>query len=221
MRRLTGNRTWSLSRDNGRTMRINRNTTARRTRWDFRSAAILFVTAVFFACAPAPQAPPESPYAEIETIFEQARKDFHSPGLSAAIAVGDKLVWSGGIGLADVENDVPASAESVYRIGSVSKPISAVAVMQLVEQGAVSLDEPIQKYVPDFPEKRPHKITLRHILTHTSGIRHYAEGEFDNPVHYASVGEALKIFKDDPLEFAPGEKYQYSSYAFNLLAAVV
>lgn len=202
-------------------MRIIRSTTARRIRWDIPSATVLFVTALFVACAPAPQAPPESPYARVETILEQARKDFQSPGLSAAVAVDDKLVWSRGFGLADIENDVPASAESVYRIGSVSKPISAVAVMQFIEQGAVSLDEPIQKYVPDFPEKRPHEITLRHLLTHTSGIRHYADGEFDNPVHYASVADALKIFRDDPLEFPPGEKYQYSSYAYNLLAAVV
>jgi CubicO group peptidase (beta-lactamase class C family) len=74
--------------------------------------------------------------------------------------------------------------------------------------------------VPSFPD-RGLGITLRHLLTHTSGIRHYKEGEMDLKDHFDSVEEALEIFKNDPLLFSPGTKYSYSSYAYNLLGAVV
>jgi CubicO group peptidase (beta-lactamase class C family) len=98
--------------------------------------------------------------------------------------------------------------------------------MQLVEQEKVRLEDPIQKYVPSFPEKGA-PITLKHLMTHTSGIRHYRPTDFpgtednENMKPYKSIEEAITIFKDDPLLFAPGRYYSYSSYAVNLLQGVV
>jgi serine beta-lactamase-like protein LACTB len=160
-------------------------------------------------------------YSAAARLVEQARPKLGAPGVSVAIADEDRLVFAAGYGLADVENQVPATAKTVYRIASISKPMAATAVMQLVEQGRVALDDPIRKYVPEFPDKGGLTITLRHILTHTSGIRHYRPGEMANPTHYASLAEAIAIFKDDPLLFTPGTKYGYSTYAYNLLAGVV
>jgi serine beta-lactamase-like protein LACTB len=160
-------------------------------------------------------------FAPAARLVEQARPGLGAPGISVAVALDDRLVWSTGFGLADVENGVTANGETVYRIASISKTMAATAVMQLVEQGRVNLEDPIQKYVPSFPDKGGLTITLRHILTHTSGIRHYKAGEMENLTTFDSIADAIRIFKDDPLLFTPGTKYSYSTYAFNLLAGVV
>lgn len=143
-----------------------------------------------------------------------------APGMSVAVTSAG-AGWGVGVGLADLEHDIPVTADTVFRIASITKPITATAVMQLVERGLVSLDDPIQKYVPAFPPKGEHLISVRHLLTHTSGIRHYKPGEFNHKEAYDSVDAALGIFKDDPLLFAPGTKYSYSTYGYNLLAGVV
>lgn len=157
----------------------------------------------------------------LDEFLAASRETIGTPGLSAAVVLDGQIVYSGGAGLADLEQDVPATADTVYRIGSISKPIAATAVMQLVEQGRVKLDEPIQRYVPHFPEKPAGTILVRHILTHTSGIRHYRDGEMLHAQRHDSLESAIGIFRDDPLEFSPGDRFQYSSYAFNLLQGVV
>jgi len=142
------------------------------------------------------------------------------PGLALAVAVDGKLVYSEGFGYADLEERVPAWPTTKFRIGSISKPLTAVALMELVEAGKVDLDAPVQKYVPSFPDKGA-LITVRMVAGHLGGIRHYKEGEFTMQKHYASVMEGLKIFEDDPLVSPPGTKFNYSSYGYNLLSAVV
>lgn len=142
------------------------------------------------------------------------------PGLSAAIVTERQLRWSSAFGSADLENFVPAKTVTVYRLASVTKPITATAVLQLVEAGKVDLDAPIQRYVPAFPEKQ-WPVTVRHLLSHQSGIRNWTDEEFLNTRHFASIAESLAVFKDDPLLFEPGTRTQYTSLGFNLLAAVV
>ena len=180
-------------------------------------SALLFIAALV-----ATPAFPEAPdtYAEVADLVEAAREEWRAPGMSVAVVDDGRIAWAQGFGLADVENEVEALPGTVYRIASISKPISATAILQLVEKGKLSLDDPVTKHVPSFPD-RGLGITLRHLLTHTSGIRHYKEGEMNLKDHFDSVEAALEIFKDDPLLFAPGTKYSYSSYAYNLLAAVV
>lgn len=148
-----------------------------------------------------------------------------SPGASAAVAVNGKIVFSGGVGLADVENAVPQNARSVHNIGSVSKTQSVVALLQLVEQGKVRLDAQVQTYVPWFPEKG-HPVTVRQILTHTSGIRHYKRDEFAGDAtqffrHYKRFEESTHFWRDDPLVFEPGTRWMYSSFATNLIQGIV
>jgi CubicO group peptidase (beta-lactamase class C family) len=149
-----------------------------------------------------------------------------TPAVSGAVASGGKLVFSGGAGLIDLENQVPAAGDSVYNIGSLSKAITAIAVMQLVERGRVSLDDDIRVYVPEFPEKDA-KVTIWNLLTHTSGIRHYRRSDFpgtpDNENIQPGFGwhEGLRLFAEEPLLFKPGAFYFYSSYGVNLLQGVV
>ena len=142
------------------------------------------------------------------------------PGLSVAVVTDHQLRWSNGYGMADLENFVPAKSMTVYRLGSISKPITATAVMQLVERGKLDLGAPIQTYCPAFPKKQ-WPITTRLLLGHLSGIRHYKDREIESTRHYTSMVESLEIFKDDPLLFEPGTKFSYTTYGYTVLGCVV
>ncbi|HWM92738.1 MAG TPA: serine hydrolase domain-containing protein [Thermoanaerobaculia bacterium] len=164
------------------------------------------------------QTPPAAQRAR--TMMEELRSQTGSPGLSAAVAVGGKVVWAEGFGLADLENQVPVSPESRFRLGSISKLITVAAVARLAETGKLDLDAPVQRYVPSFPEKG-HPVTPRQLAGHLAGIRHYAPQDFQLPVRrYERLAEGLAIFQNDPLIHPPGT-YLYSSYGYNLLGVVV
>jgi serine beta-lactamase-like protein LACTB, mitochondrial len=173
--------------------------------------------------APAQRAPALTPAqsAAIEREIRAAMTSTKAPAVSIAITRDTSIVLQHTFGTADLENNVPATDQSVYRIASVSKPITAVAVMQLVEQGKLDLDAEIQKYVPEYPEQvKP--ITLRQLLLHTSGIRHYkSEREFSTILNCDSLAEAIPIFGDSPLEHPPGDKITYSTWGFVLLGVAV
>jgi serine beta-lactamase-like protein LACTB, mitochondrial len=142
------------------------------------------------------------------------------PGLAVAVGRDGKIIWSEGFGFADLEAKKPVTTRTLFRIGSVSKPLTAAGLMLLVEKGKVDLDADILRYVPDFPDKG-HSITTRQLAGHLAGIRHYRGNEVYLNRHYASVRESLRIFENDPLLSVPGEKYAYSSYGFNLISAVM
>ena len=137
-----------------------------------------------------------------------------------AVVAHGHLVWSEGFGFADLESGMRATGSTIYRIGSVSKPVVGTALMQLVEQGKMDLDAELQTYVPEFPRKR-WPLTIRHLVTHTSGIRHYAGDEFASMKRYNDLLSPIEIFAADPLLFEPGTRYSYSTYGFNLVANVV
>ncbi|HEY6060215.1 MAG TPA: serine hydrolase domain-containing protein [Gemmatimonadales bacterium] len=142
------------------------------------------------------------------------------PGFAFAVAVDGKIVWSEAFGYADVEARRPATPATQFRIGSVSKPLTADAVAQLYEAGKLDLDAPIQRYVPTFPEKGA-PITTRLLGGHLAGIRHYQGSEFTLNQRFPTVTAGLAIFKDDSLVAPPGTRFSYSSYGFNLISAVV
>src|SRR5881409_3450548 len=141
-------------------------------------------------------------------------------GLQVAVGVDGKLVWSEGFGYADVARKIPVTAETQFRIGSVSKPMTAAAVALLYEQGKLDLDAPVQRYVPSFPDKG-YPITTRQLAGHLAGIRHYRGDEFLLNRHFDTVLEGLAVFQGDSLLFPPGTKFSYSSYGWNLISAVV
>ena len=142
------------------------------------------------------------------------------PGLSAAIVTDRRLRFSAAFGMADLENLVPAKTATVYRLASITKPITATAVLQLVEAGKVDLDAPVQRYVPAFPAK-PWPVTARHLLAHQSGIRNWSQEEFHGMRRFPTVTDALALFKDDPLLFEPGTSTHYTSLGYNLLGAII
>jgi len=142
------------------------------------------------------------------------------PGMSVAIVTDMQLQWAKGYGMADLENSVPATADTSYRLASISKTIIAAAVMQLVEEGKFDLDAPIQRYVPKFPKKK-WPVTARQLLGHTGGIRTYKRGEKDSTQFYPTLTEALTLFQNDPLEYQPGTSYLYSTEGYVVLAVAV
>src|SRR5881398_2824331 len=141
-------------------------------------------------------------------------------GLQVAVGVDGKLVWSEGFGYADVARKIPVTAETQFRIGSVSKPLTATAVALLYEQGKLDLDTPVQRYVPSFPDKG-YPITTRQLAGHLAGIQHYRDDEFLLNRHFNTVLDGLTIFQGDSLLFPPGTKFFYSTYGWNLISAVV
>ena len=143
------------------------------------------------------------------------------PGLSVAVSIDGQVIWSEGFGYANIETGTPVTPSTKFRIGSVSKPLSAVAMGILMDQGKLDLDAPVQQYVPSFPVKDKGTVTSRLAGGHIAGVRHYRGAEMLSSKKYETVTEALDIFKDDTLLFVPGTDYSYSSYGWNLLSAVV
>src|SRR5580692_3079967 len=147
------------------------------------------------------------------------------PGISVAVEQDGELLWSAGFGMADLENFVPATSSTLFRLGSISKPITATAILQLSERGKLDLDAEVQNYCPAFPKKE-WSITTRQLLGHLGGIRHYnpdGKGDIpdDNAKHFASMEESLQIFANDALVAKPGTKFHYSTYGYTLLGCVL
>ncbi len=158
---------------------------------------------------------------KIDALIESEKAKLGIPGLSVAIALDNKIQYAKGFGLADVENGVPVKTSTAFRTASIAKTMTATAVMQLVEQGKIELDAPIQKYCAAFPEKSL-PVTARLLLSHQSGIRHYKNRmEAASPEHYGSITEGLKIFKDEALLFEPGAKFSYTTYGYSVLGCVI
>src|ERR1044072_756497 len=189
-----------------------------------RAAFVLCLLLLFPALrAQAQQAPalPAEKVKQIEALVAAEMAKQKIPGLTVAVASDRQVRWSAGFGMQDLENKVAARPVTVYRLGSISKPITAVAVMQLFERGRLDLDAPVQKYCPAFPEKT-WPVTIRQVLGHLSGIRHYkSDEEFNSTRFYASVTEGLNMFKDDPLLSEPGTKYNYTTHGYSVLGCVV
>jgi serine beta-lactamase-like protein LACTB len=148
-----------------------------------------------------------------------------TPGVSVAVVENGAEEWSAGFGSADLESAVPATAHTLYRLGSISKSITATAALLLWQQGKLDLDAPLQKYCPSFPAKDT-PISTRELLGHIAGIRHYKDGPDDletgNTKHFLNPIQAgIDFFKNDPLVAKPGTEYHYSTQGFTLVGCAI
>ena len=179
---------------------------------------LLLVTALAVGAQQSPLDP--AAIRSFETFVEREMKRDRMTGLSVAVLEGDAL-WARGFGLADVENAVPATEKSSYRMASVTKPMTAVAALRLAELGRLDLDADVRRYVPYFPDKGK-TITTRQLLAHLGGISHYrnyrVEGNIRDP---KTTRESIAIFQDFDLVSDPGTKYTYSTYGYNLAGAAI
>ena len=185
------------------------------------SAGCLIPALVFPAIA---HAVPDGPSSTAVDEFVNAElRTQHIPGVALAVVRDGKIVKAAGYGLANVELNVPTKPESIFQTGSVGKQFAATAVMMLVEEGKVGLEDRISKYFPDSPPTWK-DITVRHLLTHTFGIPDYntekSGGSFNMRVDY-SEDEMVEKLAGLPLDFPPGEKWSYSNSGYVLLGVVI
>ncbi|KRA82748.1 hypothetical protein ASD76_01260 [Altererythrobacter sp. Root672] len=151
-----------------------------------------------------------------------------APALSLAVARSDGVVWAEAYGKSNLEFDVPATTDHLFRLGSVSKPVTTVAAAKLVTSGLLDLEAPISTWLPELPDH--HKTTtMKQLLTHQSGVRHYLAKDFDITApggaiysrSYATNEEVMALFIEDPLVAPPGTSVSYSSYGYTLASIVM
>ena len=154
-----------------------------------------------------------------DELIQDHRNKFRIPGISVAIAQRGKLVYSQGFGYRDQERQLAATPETRYRLASISKSVTSVVAMMLVERGDLNLDQKLHHYLPKYP-RAGNEIKLTHLLSHQSGIRHYKPGDPDSR-KYVFCRDAMGFFKDDPLKFQPGKQFLYSTHAYTVLGAAL
>jgi CubicO group peptidase (beta-lactamase class C family) len=144
------------------------------------------------------------------------------PGAAALVARNGEVVLRKGYGMANLELGVPMAPDMVFEVGSVTKQFTAAAILMLQEQGKLRVEDEITRYLPDYPT-HGEKITIEHLLTHTSGIPSYTNLPEWRPRwrEDMKVEEVIALFKDKPLEFKPGERWEYSNSAYILLGAII
>jgi CubicO group peptidase (beta-lactamase class C family) len=143
-------------------------------------------------------------------------------GVSAGILKNNEVAWLGAAGYLNREDTIVANPNMLNRTASIAKPMTAVAIMQLYEKGKIKLNDSIGKYLSYFSNEKGSKITIEHLLTHTSGIGAYqSETEAFPKTNYPSFQDAIKTFKDRPLEFKPGSAYRYTTYGYVILGAII
>lgn len=133
------------------------------------------------------------------------------------------MLYKRGFGIADLELNVANNPATVYRLGSITKQFTAIAILQLVEKGQLSLQDSIQKFIIDFPAKG-HPITVEHLLTHTSGIKEFLTMDHSDPFvlrREFSPKEIIDFFMNEPLEFTPGTQYSYSNSGYIILGYII
>ena len=186
--------------------------------------ALLFTSA---ALATAAYSAPKKQLDSARAIVRELMTANPIPALSIAVTRGNELLWAEAFGKADLELDVVATPAHRFRLGSVSKIFAATLAADLASRAVVDLDAPITRYMPDLPEQH-RATTLRQLLTHRGGIRHYAEKdgspEAPGPIDrrlYLNNADILAVFINDPLVAKPGERVSYSTFGYTLASIVL
>jgi CubicO group peptidase (beta-lactamase class C family) len=161
---------------------------------------------------------------QIDSVVQAEMASSKTPAMSVAVSRKGEVILAKGYGLANVELSVPATANTVYRTGSITKQFTAALIMQLVEAGKIGLDDPITKFLPDYPTQG-HTVTIHHLLTHLSGIKSYTSlgPKFWTEASRLDLSDSAMMasFKNLPFDFAPGAKYQYNNSAYYLLGVII
>src|SRR5436190_23132885 len=189
---------------------------------------IAIVTVIACACALTGHAvfaaPPTDTeiVSKVDAIVAEALQKPGAVGVSVGVARKGQVIVAKGYGLADVELEVPANKDTMFRIGSVTKQFTAAAIMRFVEQGRLSLDDDLSKYLPDFP-MQGNTVTIRQLLTHTSGIPSYTEQDewYKLIPQELANDELLAMVKGKPFDFKPGEQHKYNNTAYYMLGMII
>lgn len=164
---------------------------------------------------------------DVQTLTSQTDALFadsvrsNTPGAAVLISRDGRKILEKGYGLAQIETSVPITCDTRFRIGSITKQFTAAAILKLAEQGKLSVNDPLSKYIPDWP--RGQEVTLRHLLNHSSGIHNFtAKPGFPVNVTNAIPLDALiASFKQEPYDFTPGDKFSYCNSGYVLLGFII
>ncbi len=173
------------------------------------------------ATAQSSNTPDKALAAAIDEVLKETFKP-DEPGAAVIVVKDGKVIFRQGYGMANMELGVPMAPDMLFRLGSITKQFTAVAILMLAEQGKLAISDEVTKYLPDYPTQG-HKITIEHLLTHTSGIKNYTalpewRSQWRKDV---TLKELIDLFKDKPMEFAPGERWNYSNSGYVLLGAII
>lgn len=158
--------------------------------------------------------------AELRAACSAFREDQGAVGMSVAVLQRGRLVFAEAFGHADRERGELATPGTLFRLGSISKPVAATLAMQLVEEGKLDLDADLRASAPHLEARLP-RMSLAQVLSHTAGVRHYLPGRVDNSTEHRTTQEALELFLGDPLLSVPGTKYSYSTHAYTIAVDVM
>jgi CubicO group peptidase (beta-lactamase class C family) len=180
-------------------------------------ASTLVLHASVLAAAEAPQSLAERIDAAIASEY---RSD--GPGATIIVVKDGKTVFRKAYGMADIANKRPLSPDMALRIGSITKQFTATAILMLADEGKLSVDDDITRFLPDYPT-HGRRITIEHLLTHTSGIQSYTDKPEYEPdmARDMTVSQLIDTFKNDPLEFEPGARWHYDNSGYALLGAII
>ncbi len=159
---------------------------------------------------------------QIDAIIEKAINETQLVGASVGVMRHNEVIFARGYGYADLNRKVEATEHTVYLIGSITKQFTALAIMVLVEQGKVNLNDIMLDYLPNYPQK-DHKVTIDQLLNHTSGIKSYTDIEkfWEISERDLSREEIVDLFSSEPVEFSPCENFQYNNSGYYLLGLII
>jgi CubicO group peptidase (beta-lactamase class C family) len=193
-----------------------------------KNLLLLFTVLAFFSIATSAQVPDKAKVvAGAEQAFEKFTKAYvaPAPGCAAAVSLNGEVVFEKAFGLADLEHNVPNTPQTIFESGSVAKQFTAAALVLLQQDGKLSLDDPVRKYIPELPDYGA-PITIRHMLNHTAGLR-----DWGSVLSLTGAGRGERVINQDlaldviihqrALNFTPGSEYSYSNSGYNLAAIIV
>ncbi len=184
---------------------------------------LLILTIIFSRCQNS-----QNQRSDAEVTFDSLllvqKESWNIPGIAIGILRNDSIIYTKGLGVKSIKTGDSITTKSIFHMASVSKPFTATAIIQLLEQGKLDLNDKLIEYIPYFKmaDARYRDITIKHILTHTSGIPDVEDYEWGQPKYDVDAAKRYaSSFSDAFLDFEPGTEYNYSNAAYDLLANVI
>lgn len=158
---------------------------------------------------------------KIDSLLINVFKDKNGPGGEFLVAKSGEIIYQKSIGKANIELEVDLTSENIFQIGSMTKQFTAISILILEEGGKINVNDPVSKYIPDYPQGE--KITLHHLLTHTSGIKDFTKMKSLKEISQREMTPKVMVdfFKNEPIDFLPGEKFDYNNSGYVLLGYII
>lgn len=158
---------------------------------------------------------------KIDSLAQTIFKDTNAPGCVIMVSKNGKAIYHKAFGLANIELNTAMQTQQVFQLGSMTKQFTAVAILMLAEQQKLNIDDPLSKYISDYPNGK--NITIHHLLTHTAGIKDYTKMRALSDIAEKDLTpkQLIDFFKNEPSEFAPGEKFFYNNSGYVILGHLI